>query len=160
MKIPKGPKDSDPRSSFLKRIARDPDDPADDALEDTATRHEVMRWLLNKYTGADLSITSETAAELEAKGIPTLGLPVTKIEEGNDVVLGCAFWAQHAFPDDRMGLCDKCGATICYRPHAALARHKICMDCLPKVVVEMEAKEAAEKAAAEKAAQDDTSKAP
>ena len=148
MKIPKGPKDSDPRSSFLKRIAGDDD--LGDTPEDSATRQEVMRWLLHKYTGADLSITSETAAELEAKGIPTLGLPVTKIEEDNDVVLGCAFWNQHAFPDDRMGLCDKCGATICYRPHAALAKHKICMDCLPSVVVEMEAKEAAEKAAKQK----------
>ena len=104
-------------------------------------KHKVLRELLERISGGNLSITKETADELAAKGAPTLDLPITSIEDDNDVVLGCAFWRQHAFPDDRRGLCERCGEDICYRPHAAKAKHKVCMNCLPELVKEMEAKE-------------------
>jgi len=107
-------------------------------------KDEILKKLLEKFAGCDLSITKETAAELAARGTPALNLPISEIGDDNDVVLGCAFWEQHAYPDDRRGLCEKCGADICYRPHAAKAKTKVCMNCLPKLVKEMEEKEAAE----------------
>ena len=115
-------------------------------------KQRALKELLEKFAGGNLSITQETADELAAKGTPTANLPITKIEDDNNVVLGCAFWHQHAFPDDRRALCERCGADICYRPHAAKAKMKVCMNCLPDVVRESEEKELAEKEAAAKAA--------
>ena len=113
-------------------------------------KEEELRKLLEKF-GTGISITPETARELVARGTPALGIPVTEIGDDNDVVLGCAVWLQHCYPDDRRGLCDRCGADICYRPHAAKAKTKVCMDCLPDVVREADEKEAGEKAAKEQA---------
>jgi len=115
------------------------------------TKEDELRELLKKF-GTGISITPETARELAERGTPTLGLPITEIGDDNDVVLGCAFWLQHCYPDDKRGLCDRCGEDICYRPHAAKAKMKVCMNCLPDVVRESEEKELAEKKAAEKAA--------
>ena len=110
-------------------------------------KQRALKELLEKFAGGNLSITQETADELAAKGTPTANLPITKIEDDNNVVLGCAFWHQHAFPDDRRALCERCGADICYRPHAAKAKHKVCMNCLPDLVAELEAEEKAKEAA-------------
>src|SRR5258706_9102497 len=68
------------------RVKQKKEDPKDD----------MLRELLEKFGGGNLSITKETAAELAAKGTPALDLPITSIEDDNDVVLGCAFWHQHA----------------------------------------------------------------
>jgi hypothetical protein len=111
-------------------------------------KQRALKELLEKFAGGNLSITQETADELAAKGTPTGNLPITRIEDDNNVVLGCAFWHQHAFHDDRRALCERCGADICYRPHAAKAKHKVCMKCLPDLVAELEAQEAAEAQAA------------
>ncbi|GEM_PF-6876543 len=113
-------------------------------------KRRALKELLEKFGGSSLSITKETADELAAKGTPAEGLPITTIEDENNVVLGCAFWHQHAFVDDRRALCERCGADICYRPHAAKAKHKVCMNCLPDVVRELEAEEKANEAAASK----------
>ena len=106
-------------------------------------KQKALKELLEKFAGGNLSITQETADELAAKGTPATDLPITTIEDDNNVVLGCAFWHQHAFVDDRRALCERCGADICYRPHAAKAKHKVCMNCLPELVVELEAEEKA-----------------
>jgi hypothetical protein len=64
-------------------------------------KQRALKELLEKFGGSNMSITQETADELAAKGTPAEGLPITTIEDDNNVVLGCAFWHQHAFVDDR-----------------------------------------------------------
>jgi len=118
-------------------------------------KERALQELLEKFAGGNLSITKETADELAAKGTPTANLPITTIADDNNVVLGCALWLQHAFYDDRRALCERCGADICYRPHAAKAKHKVCMNCLPDLVAELEAEEKAKEASGAKSNMDE-----